>query len=218
MPDLDPEIRDLLARLLTVDPARRIRIPAARAGLPDDYRLPSPLPLPHVARPIAPGADDEVLIDIVEQIGFASRADVIGQLAAEGCNIIKFFFHMLSQPFDCASIPWPADHPFIRPVDPDFVCDGLPVMSEQEDSIRSLGIGLVELMAAVQRHLDGTYFAVRQPGKGQSLKSGTTERQFQWRAVYVTLFAAQKKWDKWKSENLRKQWFIFWAGPGNSGL
>jgi serine/threonine protein kinase len=169
MPDLDPDVQDLLARLLTVDPAWRITIPEIRghpavtAGLPDDYRLPSPLPLPHIARPIVVGVNDEVFIEIVEHIGFTSRSDVIEQLAAEGSNMAKVFFNMLSQPFDCGSIPWPADHPFIHPVDPDFVCDGLPVLSEQEDSIRNLRIGLVELMAAIQRHLDAAEFVWYHP-------------------------------------------------------
>jgi hypothetical protein len=166
MPDFDPDVQDLLARLLTVDPARRISLseirchPAVTAGLPEDYRLPSPLPLPIIVRPIA---GDDAIVAIVEQIGFASRSEVVAQLAAEGSNMAKVFFTMLSQQFDCATIQWPEDHPFIHPVDPEFVCDGLPVLPEQEDSIRNLRIALVELMAAVQRHLDAAEFVWYHP-------------------------------------------------------
>lgn len=131
--DLPFCVKDLLSRLLVVDPAQRITIhdikrhPAVRIGLPENYILPSPLPLESLAEPIALSLSDESLLPALVQIGFSDVSELVNQLSSNTPNMAKVFYRMLSQPFDPQKVEWgksaePAEwfedeHPFLAPMD-----------------------------------------------------------------------------------------------------
>ena len=66
MPDLPEDVQDLITRMLAVSTDDRVTIegikshPAFRIGLPDEYKLPKPLPVPPLDSPIDPSTLDRL--------------------------------------------------------------------------------------------------------------------------------------------------------------
>lgn len=139
-------VSDLLSRILVVDPQRRITVeeiknhPALRIGLPEDYILPSPLPLASLSDPISLSLADESILPALVQIGFSDTNELVEMLSATTPNMAKIFYIMLSQPFDPQKLEWgklaepvgsfECEHPFVTPIDYQAVssdpCDSIP--------------------------------------------------------------------------------------------
>lgn len=142
--NLDSQIQDLIKKILTVDPTRRITIdqikehPATRIGLPNNYILPTPFPLPKLYNPITITSENESTLNSLNHVGFRDREHLINQLHSNLPNMAKVFFLMLTEPFDPDILPWgqkqtekPSsssnqlffEHPFVFPVDNDALLE-----------------------------------------------------------------------------------------------
>lgn len=139
IPDnLDSNIKDLIGRILNVDPLKRLTIeqikqhPATRIGLPITYILPTPFPIPQLFEPIVLDSTSESTLNYLEQIGFHDREALKNLLRSTSSNMAKVFYIMLTKPFDPDILPWGEqirqkdiddslvfEHPFLFPMDYD---------------------------------------------------------------------------------------------------
>lgn len=122
--NIDPILQDLIANILVVDVQKRYSIhqikshPAFRIGLPDDYILPCPFPLPTLSSPIILGPDDDASLEALQQVGFTDTNELRRLLQSNEPNMAKVFFFMLTTTQDVESIDWesatiatPSDNP-----------------------------------------------------------------------------------------------------------
>jgi len=115
MPNFQPEIQDLIRKLLEVDPKKRITIegikhhPSFRLGLPRSYAFPGPLPLPSHIDPIDPEKIDPPLLDVLRQIDFGTEEELFSQLRSTENTPAKCFYLMLTRNIYIDDLPWPSD-------------------------------------------------------------------------------------------------------------
>ena len=82
MPQFSPPVKDLISRMLTLDPASRITIaqikahPCFRMHLPDDYVLPYPLPVPSFEAPVPLEAIPPDVVNLLKKIGYANEDEL----------------------------------------------------------------------------------------------------------------------------------------------
>lgn len=113
MPDLPEDIQDLIKKLLTVDPQERITLdgikhhPALRDGLPDDYVVPTPLPLPAVGDPVDPTTIDASVRQTLHQIGFRTDSELDADLQSSERTLAKTFLALLTNKQSMDNLPWP---------------------------------------------------------------------------------------------------------------
>ncbi|OHS99306.1 putative CAMK family protein kinase [Tritrichomonas foetus] len=150
---IDPVIQDLIKKILTADPSKRITIkqikqhPAIRIGLPYTYYLPAPFPIPTLTNPIVISSQNDSTLDSLQQIGFVDRSNLLTLLQSDTPNMAKVFYLMLTQPFDLETLPWGKpmmsrsypnlifEHPFVFPVDYDSnYTDPFDLSSSQQSS------------------------------------------------------------------------------------
>jgi BR serine/threonine kinase len=110
MPAFPAEIKDIIQRMLTVDPEKRITIaeikqhPCFRQSLNSEYLLPKPMPFIHTA-PVDISQVDPKYIDSLIKIGFTNE-ELAEELAVEENTMAKVFLTMLMQKMDLDAIPW----------------------------------------------------------------------------------------------------------------
>ena len=109
---MDPLLKDLIQKILVVDPKKRITIdqikahPAFHIDLPKDYILPKPFPLPQLSDPIQISENDAEAINCLKQVGFHDMDELMSLLQAPSPNMAKVFFFMLTQRQNVDNIPW----------------------------------------------------------------------------------------------------------------
>jgi hypothetical protein len=97
-----PDVKDLVSKMLELDPCRRITIeqlkahPAFLANLPRDYTLPRPLPVP-TGGELDQSAIPSDLIDILRGIGYDSDDEIVAELLSEERTNAKIFYEMYSE-------------------------------------------------------------------------------------------------------------------------
>lgn len=117
MPEFDPKITDLLKKMLTVDPKKRITIsqikkhPCFRWGLPDDYILPSPL---SVEVDELLNIPSEVMC-MIDKLCSLSHDQFISELKSKSHNLPKVIVSMLSSHLDMEQLPWERSISVSRP-------------------------------------------------------------------------------------------------------
>ena len=116
MPDFLPaEIQHLISGMLTVDPACRATLdqikahPAFRIGLPQNYMLPTPLPIPLMTEPINPENIDQSIINVLRQIGFTNDEELMHDFTMTGHSMVKVFYQMLTTRQSLDSLPWQSE-------------------------------------------------------------------------------------------------------------
>ncbi|EAX94743.1 CAMK family protein kinase [Trichomonas vaginalis G3] len=111
MPDFPAVIKDLVAKMLCVNPECRITIEqikhhkAFRIGLPQFYTPPLPFPMPDMSQPVS---IDDLTPEVKETmitIGFTPE-ELNEQLSLTGCNTAKSFYSILTQTQAIESFPW----------------------------------------------------------------------------------------------------------------
>ena len=136
MPDLPDAIKDLISKLLTVDPAERIslerikRHPAVREGIPRRFACPTPLPMPSIMPPIDPETVDPNVLQLLKQVGFRSDEELAEELRSQDGNLAKVFCIMLANRMSMDTVPWPTepkDGDEQALVDSDLVVDRIPL-------------------------------------------------------------------------------------------
>jgi BR serine/threonine kinase len=113
MPDnFPPLIQDLISAMLKVDVSGRITIDgikrhaAFRIGLPDNYVIPTPLPLKDMSAPIAESEIDSAIMEVLRNIGYDDEKEAVRDLLDEGHSMAKVFYAMLKRDRNHASLPW----------------------------------------------------------------------------------------------------------------
>jgi BR serine/threonine kinase len=115
MPDFPAEIKDLVARMLEVDPAKRITIAqiketdAFRGGLPAGYIPPTPLPIPDFRDPVDPDTLETHVLDTLVKLGYDSRSELFADLRSGMHTMAKVFVSILRNQVPLNSLPWRFD-------------------------------------------------------------------------------------------------------------
>jgi BR serine/threonine kinase len=110
-----PDIRALIARMLEVDPAKRITIPeikqsdAFRRGMPPMYCFPTPLPLPIVRDSIRLEDLDAELRDVFRQLGYENDDELREDLGSQRHSIAKNFYRILKAEISWDNFEWDFD-------------------------------------------------------------------------------------------------------------
>lgn len=149
MPDSPEPIQDLIARMLQVDVNKRITIkeikqhPAFRMYLPQDYCVPTPIPVPAaVITQINPE-----IVQILRAIGYNSEEDVTRDLTASEDTAAKMFYAMWQYR---ETLPWKeiaSEYSVSRPL-------AAPAKREDEDADTLLK----NIMTQVQKWLSVSNF------------------------------------------------------------
>lgn len=127
MPPFPPDIKDLISKILKVDPNHRITIseikshPAFRSSLPVTYILPSPIPLITDSHSIDPSQVSPEILHVLEQIGFNDEEELRNELQSPTNTMAKVFVSMLTPKIDLEKLPWDSavcstSHPGLSPL------------------------------------------------------------------------------------------------------
>lgn len=112
MPQFPDSIKDLIHRMLTLDPKQRISLaqikshPCFRWGLPQDYVLPSPLPNPSFEDPISPDSVAPEVFDLLKKIGYNDADELAADFMANAHTMAKVFYFMLTSQISLEQLQW----------------------------------------------------------------------------------------------------------------
>ena len=112
MPDLCPEIQDLISRMLCVDVHSRITIsqikshPAFLMFLPAGYQVPRPLPTPAILTPVELTPSEVQFLRLLQSIGYNSDEEIIQELTSNTHTNAKTFYQMYNRAALLDSLPW----------------------------------------------------------------------------------------------------------------
>jgi BR serine/threonine kinase len=112
MPDFPPPIKELIQRMLEVEPSKRITIAqikeseAFREGFPEGYVLPSPLPIPQLTNPIDPATLKKSTLDTMCKLGYENKSELFADLLSTEHNMAKVFVVNLTEGVPLDSLPW----------------------------------------------------------------------------------------------------------------
>ncbi|EAY22030.1 CAMK family protein kinase [Trichomonas vaginalis G3] len=132
MPDFPMDIKDLITKMLTVDPSKRITLPeiknhpAFRIGLSPLYRCPSPQPIPQQLPPLDIAKIPPESMLVLHQLGFTDE-ELERDLTCEDHTVAKEFCYMLDRLVSFDSIQWPEKV--------EYVPDSMPLMMPAERTI-----------------------------------------------------------------------------------
>ena len=111
MPELPEDIKDLIQRMLTVDPMKRITIsqikehPAFKIGLAPLYVCPTPQPIPEYLPPTSIDDLKDIEIDVLNHLGL-SGDELVKELESDEHTSAKEFVYMLKGIIEFDSIKW----------------------------------------------------------------------------------------------------------------
>ena len=111
MPDFQPEVKDLVSRMLTVDPEKRITIEqikhhkAFKIGLPKHYSVPLPFPLPGINNKVSVEETPKDVVDTLKKIGF-TEDEIQKDLSSSNPTTAKSFWAILTQKISIENLPW----------------------------------------------------------------------------------------------------------------
>ena len=108
MPEFNPKIKDLLKKMIIIDPKRRITIPEIkehpcfRWGISDDFILPSPFSI-EVSEILKISPE---VMGILDRICSLNHDQFVAELESESNNLPKAIVSMLSSHLDMEQLPW----------------------------------------------------------------------------------------------------------------
>lgn len=111
MPNFPDYIKDIIERMLTVNPEQRITIEEIKKhkcftmNLLPNYVLPTPLPLYNTSELKIENLSPENFADL-EKIGFLDRDELAQELSSDTHNLAKVFVSMLFHSDDYENLPW----------------------------------------------------------------------------------------------------------------
>lgn len=116
VPDsLDERAKDLIKRLLVINPSERLTIeqiknhPFIRIGLPDNYELPKPISLPNLSEPIPYLSIPKKILSIFNNIGFSTIDEIKQNLESKSRNSVKNILFLLTSKLTLDQLPWNKD-------------------------------------------------------------------------------------------------------------
>ena len=111
MPDFHPDIKDLIQRMMTVDPSQRIQMsqikehPAFRFGLPPSYIVPTPIPFPDFNCPLDVSLVNDDVRNSLNKIGI-SQEEIEESILSSDTNPVKVFVMLLTRQIQLNELPW----------------------------------------------------------------------------------------------------------------
>jgi BR serine/threonine kinase len=118
MPEFPEPLQDLVSRMLTVAPDKRIRIDEIKRHRaffldlpPLQYQPPTPLPIPLFNEPIDRADIDDGIRSILRSIGYESEDEIDRELTAETHTKAKVFFRMFTRTIPLDLLPWRSEAP-----------------------------------------------------------------------------------------------------------
>lgn len=123
MPAFSELAKDLIERILVVDPTKRITIPEMkrhlyfRSNLPCDYIVPKPLPLPAFGQPIDLNEVPPDIVDIIHKVGYTNDEELANDFSQPGHSMAKVFYYMLTSRVALDQIDWTQSVGNDEPVD-----------------------------------------------------------------------------------------------------
>jgi BR serine/threonine kinase len=111
MPDFHPDLKDLISKMICVDPEARIKMaqvkqhPAFKMMLPASYIVPSPIPLERITGPIELETVRADVKESLERLGIGAE-ELKNSLAASDSNMVKIFVTMLTRKTQLEELPW----------------------------------------------------------------------------------------------------------------
>ncbi|EAX88292.1 CAMK family protein kinase [Trichomonas vaginalis G3] len=160
-PNISPDADDLIYRILTPNPQNRITIkdikihPLFRHHLPDDYILPSPLPMACLPSPFEASEYER---DTLQSIGFPDSE--IKTLYSDGSSRIKAFAEIIRSGKE--SILWdaaiPAAHPIGSPYESFLIEDDKVSLLKQRRVIGRISANLESIAYQMQVFVRETDF------------------------------------------------------------
>jgi BR serine/threonine kinase len=118
MPEFPEPLQDLISRMLTREPEKRIRIEEIKRhhafflDLPPlRYQPPTPLPIPLFNEPIDREDIGDRIRSLLRSIGYGSDDEIDRELTAETHTKAKVFFRMFTRTVPLDSLPWRSEAP-----------------------------------------------------------------------------------------------------------
>ena len=102
--------------MLQVDPDQRISIsgiknhPAFSIGIPNNYIIPTPLPLPLLTDPVDTSNLHDSVLKNLQRIGYTNRDELLHDLSSNEHTMAKVFHFMLTNRTSLAQLPWDSAH------------------------------------------------------------------------------------------------------------
>lgn len=146
MPEFPPEIKDLIQRMLTVDPKKRITLseikqhPAFRIGLPHLYTCPTPQPIPSDLPAVDPSKLPEQAVLVLHQLGFDDET-LEAELQTPEHTDAKEFCYLMEGKISFDSLKWDSisseeDKPLMMPGEYETEVQTSPTRSLSRDSLQ----------------------------------------------------------------------------------
>ena len=155
MPPFLPEIQDLISRMLVVDPTKRIRLeqikehPAFRICLPQNYVIPTPLPLPYMKEPIDVESLDPKIFPVLIHLGYSNKEEIIEELSSDSHNMAKVFCYILTSSFSFENLNWSGqNHPLNRLSSDEYLIESNPFDDGQNDGFPAPAHSIVTASSA----------------------------------------------------------------------
>lgn len=129
MPPFIPEIQDLISRMIVVDPLKRLTIsqikqhPAFRIGLPSNYIVPTPLPLPFLTEPIDTDALDPNIFTVLIHLGYANEEEIKSDFRSSSHNMTKVFCYIMTSSLSFENLPWDQNKTIMPYASEEFLVD-----------------------------------------------------------------------------------------------
>lgn len=112
MPDLPPDVQDIIAKMLTVNPSERITIseikkhPAFHLLLPEGYVVPQPLPNPEVPEPLDVSKINPEILQQLCKLDDDTEEHIKAQLAADHHTLEKENYVFITKLLSFDFLPW----------------------------------------------------------------------------------------------------------------
>jgi BR serine/threonine kinase len=112
MPNFSPPVKDLVSRMLCLDPSMRITISQIKAHacfrlhIPPEYVCPSPLPVPSFHAPVDFASISPDVLDLLRRIGYRDDEELKEDFSADCQTMAKVFYFMLTSQISIEQLSW----------------------------------------------------------------------------------------------------------------
>ena len=165
------EIKDLIAKMLTVDPAKRITIqeikvhPGFRFLIPSEYIVPSPLIPPQILEPINPARLSPKILENLSLLGYSDHDELSKELNSSENTMAKSFIYLMSKQYNFDFLSWHSDQQKISSniydllkIDDIFNPNASQISFKISKTIEKITKGPEELITVLQNYLTDSKF------------------------------------------------------------
>ena len=112
MPPFPEDCKDLISRILVLDPSKRLTIsqikshPCFHRNISYEYIFPKPLPLPSFKNPIDPSTVSPEILNFLQKIGYCEPQEIAEDFASPQPTMAKVFYFMMTSHATFSQIDW----------------------------------------------------------------------------------------------------------------